>query len=317
MDPIATAPSGTEANAAGFAFRSAFVETAADRAALPAEALIQIAFDIPRAIEMALATVTRIIPLMAAIAELPVEHALIERLEAYTLAAAYAHARYRRAVPSREALEAVHAEAVKRRARLYSDASNLIQHELLHAGCLDKLKNRAGFLNVGYELMALVDLLRSAPHVAGRMATLPDELDRAEQVASELIGLVAARTKPNRGAERARAISLMVNAYEEVRRAVQFLRYRKGDADRFAPSLYSAKQRRRKPVEVRDEVVEAATDTLATQVNAVMQVRTETTRSPAARSPRVQTPHVPSDGTPHTQNLLPAHERVAAEPDLL
>ena len=45
---------------------------------------------------------------------------------------------------------------------------------------------------------------------------------------------------------RQRAFTLLVTAYDEVRRAVTFVRWAEGDADAFAPSLY-AKSRKRRP----------------------------------------------------------------------
>jgi hypothetical protein len=48
-------------------------------------------------------------------------------------------------------------------------------------------------------------------------------------------------------AQRHRAYTLFVRAYDEVRRAVSFLRWRKGDADDIIPSIYSVRAARPRP----------------------------------------------------------------------
>jgi hypothetical protein len=46
---------------------------------------------------------------------------------------------------------------------------------------------------------------------------------------------------------RQQAFTLLVKAYDETRRAVSFLRWREGDADTIAPSLYAGRGGRGKP----------------------------------------------------------------------
>lgn len=44
---------------------------------------------------------------------------------------------------------------------------------------------------------------------------------------------------------RQHALALLVNAYDEVRRGVSFLRWREGDVETIAPSLYTGRPRRK------------------------------------------------------------------------
>lgn len=51
-------------------------------------------------------------------------------------------------------------------------------------------------------------------------------------------------TKEANALERQQAYTLFVNAYDQIRRAISFLRWDQGDADEIAPSLFGGKKRR-------------------------------------------------------------------------
>jgi len=79
---------------------------------------------------------------------------------------------------------------------------------------------------------------------------------------------------------------LVVNTYDEVRRAVHYLRWREGDAEEIAPSLYSGRRRRSK----RDEDSEQDQPQLPAsdlRVQQQTQVGTPTAHTPDAAEPKL------------------------------
>lgn len=242
----------TDANATGTLLRAAFLETAAERAALPESELIHLSFDVTLAALIALACAKRIEPLKADIDKLGLDSKLMSRLDVYARAASYAQTVYSISTAPPEALQEVYEEALRYRALLYSDASNLARAGLIDPDAVNLIKNEVGFRNVACDLQRLLELFRvSLARITGRTVTLPEDLEQAELVVTHLLELVAYREQhqqvdPLVAESRLRAVSLMVKAYEQVRRAVQFLRFDLGDADKFAPSIYTAKSSTRR-----------------------------------------------------------------------
>jgi hypothetical protein len=136
-------------------------------------------------------------------------------------------------------------EAIETRQMLRLGAQNLMLHRLLPANTLERLRFRMGYLNVGYDLMTLVDVYRELDAtVAVRSTVSSVQLDRAERVVTELIKLNARRTLEYRSKvddDRRRAFTLLHRAYEELRRALGFLRYYEGGPALIAPALHSSR----------------------------------------------------------------------------
>lgn len=247
MSDLAAASLAQAASTTGFRFREAYLRTAVERTALDPSDLVHLSFDISLAVNIVLAAVPRLAQYKELIAALPLDHELIEALEAFAQAAGHAQALYAIATSPPEELQGVYDNAVVRRTTLRSDVANLAAHGLVNTDAVAAIKSDVGYRNVGYDLMSLVSLLReAAPRIAGRSATLPEELDRAELVANQLVELAARRearqqVDPSVAENRLRAVSLMVKAYDQVRRAIYFIRWDHGDAERIVPSVYTAK----------------------------------------------------------------------------
>jgi hypothetical protein len=80
--------------------------------------------------------------------------------------------------------------------------------------------------------------------ISGKTPLHLDELDRAETLAGRILTAVGEREQgPAIAAAsaqtRQRAFTLFVKAYDQVRRAVQYLRWDEDDIDRIVPSLYA------------------------------------------------------------------------------
>src|SRR5262249_15280667 len=108
-------------------------------------------------------------------------------------------------------------------------------------------KGYFGYKNVAFELVDYANLLkRSWPAIAGKTALTPQEISDAKNLGMRLVHAAGLREQaPLLAAEaakiRAQALVLLIRAYDEVRRAVIFLRWKEGDADSIAPSLYAGR----------------------------------------------------------------------------
>lgn len=85
--------------------------------------------------------------------------------------------------------------------------------------------------------------------IEGKTGLQLSDLDQADQLADEFVSVLGCRKEPiyaatERALERAQAFTLVVRTYEQVRRAVSFLRW--DDRDALAPSLYSGRFKRRR-----------------------------------------------------------------------
>ena len=78
------------------------------------------------------------------------------------------------------------------------------------------------------------------------------ELDEADQLFERITKANAERSQPGRTAiaaddDRRRAYTLVLDAYDQARRAAAFLRWSQQDADKLVPSLWAGRGGRGKP----------------------------------------------------------------------
>ena len=148
-------------------------------------------------------------------------------------------------------LEELNLEATQTRARAISDLRNLATHGLIDASRLSEFVGKPGykFVIADMRLCCRVYELEWA-NIDGKTCTTREEVERAAAVVhlmERLIGLRRVRGAKNEwGHLRDRAFTLLFNHYGEARRAVQYLRYPYNDADKFAPSLFKARMKRRR-----------------------------------------------------------------------
>jgi hypothetical protein len=257
-EPSADPPHAEMEPTTGLHFSEAFHASAAARAAITPAEFVRLTFDVTLSVNIVLVAARRIAQFEAEIAQLPVDHALIAQLDTYAYAVGYAQALYSVAGVSQQ-LQVAYNDALAFRVTLRSDAANLSNHGIVHQDEVLAVKTEVGYRNVGYDLLALVSILRKAgPRAAGRTAILPRDLDRAEKVATQLLELTALKEQrqhgdPRAAEDRLRAITLMVKSYNQARRALHFWRWDYGDADEIAPSIYTARSAKRRGVEVVEE----------------------------------------------------------------
>ena len=166
----------------------------------------------------------------------------LRRLRPLALAAWLAHARARAVVTSDE-VTPLATEAFEWRARLLAAVDALVAF-----GCLDArqvapfragpARDRRGAADT---LLGLADLLEQRwERVEGSTPLKRPDLDRARVVALALVealGAAPAVDAVEAATLRTATWTLLFDHYEEVRRAVAWLRWRDGDADTLAPPL--------------------------------------------------------------------------------
>jgi hypothetical protein len=136
------------------------------------------------------------------------------------------------------------------RDNLITDAQALVQRKVLAGDALDGLKGGVAHKNIVGDVLTLTTLFRSHwQTIAGRTCVTEAELDEADAALDTLMTHLGMRdqtpaTKEATALDRQKAYTLFVNAYDQVRRAVSFLRWTQDDADEIAPSLFGGKKRK-------------------------------------------------------------------------
>ena len=227
---------------------SAFASVAHELAALPVESLLRPTVDITRAAATALAAVPAIRSLrseiVAALPSFPIEQ--LDRLEIYALAAWYADVR---ASDPGATARTLAAEGAPLRAELRLAAAALADRGFVEPAAIAGAGSGIGHLDVASGLLKLSTALAHVwPAIEGHTALTRERIDRATALGTELLVAVGARERLDRPAvlDRIRAFTLFMGAYDTCRRAIAAVRWREGDADRIAPSVF-ARRGRRKP----------------------------------------------------------------------
>lgn len=178
-----------------------------------------------------------------------VDQKKIAGLEEYTMAAIEAQSRWVTAMTPPEDIVVLNEEALVMRDLLRSDARLLAKRGLIAPERLALFKGHIGYKNVGFELIGWANLMRdcwSAIH--DRTPTTKAEVQRAKELGERLIYAAGFReqapvVQTEAAKLRQQAFTLMLNAYDETRRAISFLRWHEGDAEAIAPSLYAGRRR--------------------------------------------------------------------------
>lgn len=233
------------------AFSAAYERRLAEIRAVPDEALIVMNLDVHASVATVLGALPEILALRKEMAKLPnLNQALVDGLEDYAQAAAEANSRFVTATAPAEDIVALNAEAMKLRETIRSDAIALANRGLIDASKLKAFQGLVGYKNVGFELIDWANLMRDAWAVVnGKTALTADEIHKAKDVGERLVRAAGLREQgPAVLADVARirqqSFSLLVTAYDEVRRAISFIRWKEDDIETIAPSLYGGRNRR-------------------------------------------------------------------------
>jgi hypothetical protein len=225
--------------------------------AIEAGAMVPMTHDIPSMVATVLGAVVNIGTLRPAIAALPnTDVACFDELEDCARALIHANMLYQLAMKPSEPVAVMADRAVQLRATLYSDAVALENRELLGGDELTNYRGTPGYKVIAADLVLLAGLLRRAwPAIEGKTAIRESDLADANTIANTLLTAVGVRERaPALIAETSQtrlvAYNLLLQRYDDVRRAISYLRWREDDVDDFAPSLYAGRNNgnhRRRP----------------------------------------------------------------------
>jgi len=232
----------------------AYARCESEMLALDPRTFVTINLDVPSVVTVALNAIGKIRTFRPRIEDRlrDFDFERFDKLEDYTRALAQAHAMSIAAAAPTGTLVELNQEAIKIREALVADAVSLSRHGYIDPTRLDDLSGATGYKNVAFDLLAMVGLFHEswsevAPHTPVKLA----DLRQAARIADGIIELLGAReaasAKAAHAAEmRVRAFTLFMNAYDDARSAVTYLRWREGDADSFAPSVYTVRKNARK-----------------------------------------------------------------------
>jgi hypothetical protein len=235
-------------------YREAYENALPAANALSVEELIAVNIDVPTSVTTAIGALPEILALRASVAkDLPnFDIKWFDQLETYTRATGHAHALYMGSAAPPEAILALNEQGVTLRDLLYSDAVALSNRGIINGEKLVEFKANVGYKNLAFDLLGLSAVLRGNwSLISTKTAIQVSELDTAESIGEQLVSALGTRERaPATAAEQAqlrqRSFTLFVRAYDQVRRAVSFLRWDENDVDRIAPSLYAGRNTGRK-----------------------------------------------------------------------
>ncbi|HEY5957261.1 MAG TPA: hypothetical protein VIV60_11935 [Polyangiaceae bacterium] len=193
----------------------------------------------------------------------------LDNLETYAMAATQTQTVFQGASLPPEQFNELVSEATGLRETLLSDATALANRGFVSNAKLGLLKGSHGFRNIASDVLTLANMIRGNwKNVAGKTGVTEAELDRAEIIGDQLINDIGVReqaptTMAAESLERQQAYTLLVRAYDQLRRGLTYLRWDEGDADDIAPSLYGGR-RRKSGTDIEKPVTEPTTTTTTT-----------------------------------------------------
>lgn len=222
-----------------------------EMAALDPMGLSPINIDIPQSVAVVLGVLPGIVELRGPIAKALPDHpmASLDKLEAYTLAAYHTYILALTPDAAEDRVAALLEEAAPLRANLLSDAEALARRGRLDPETVAAIRAGQGNVDTANDLVALSALFTTEwAKIHDKTAATLEEVHRAGELGPLLLAALGAREHgPVETAfaadQKRRAFTLFIRAYDEVRRAVTYLRWHEGDAAEIAPSLYSGRQR--------------------------------------------------------------------------
>ncbi len=171
----------------------------------------------------------------------------LDRLDLLARATLQAAARHR-VVESGAGLPELVERVAACRELLRAEVRSLIARKLLPAGVVGELTRGQGYKNISFDVLQLVAALRDSwDELRTKTGLTRLDLDEAERGAHQLVTMVGTRKQRGRSASaelRLRAYTLMASTYDDARRAITFLRWKDGDADDIAPSLFRGRGHR-------------------------------------------------------------------------
>ncbi|HEY5958566.1 MAG TPA: hypothetical protein VIV60_18520 [Polyangiaceae bacterium] len=290
-------------------FRDAFVRLTNDIRAVPEEQYLQINVDVASSVTTILGAWPEIRNMRAELLQyMPnFDIAILDHLESYALALGHAQTLYQTATAPSASLIALGTETEKVREVFLAEIKMQMARGLIDAAATKDLKGVNGYKNVAFDVFALSNILRNNwTKIAGRTSVTTDELDAAEVLADKLVTAVGEREQaPTTAAEAVRdrqgAYTLLMNAYDEVRWAIGYLRRKEGDIEDIAPSLYLGRGSGKKKEEKNPQPIAPTAPTAPTTTTTTTQPVTSGSTTAGATGTAQKEPPNPSATGPYMQ----------------
>ncbi len=238
-------------------FYSSFQSIRAELESLTPEQLVAINIDVHGAVQTALGCMPELAghrdAIRARFGAEWVEH--LDKLEVYAQAAVQAHGEFLGAQTSSAELQELSRQLVEIRDILVTDATSLVKRKVIDPQALAGLRGTVGFRNQVLDVIQLTAMFRRNWGAVREITPVKiEDLERAETLTTELTRAAGIREQGAASSTsvaemRQRAFTLFVRTYDELRRAMSFLRWHEGDVDEIIPSLYAGRGGRGKRVE--------------------------------------------------------------------
>ncbi len=232
----------------------AYERVLAEILAVPENELLPITVDIVSSTTTVLGTLPEIKAMRPQIAEAwrNFDFTRFDKLEDYALALTHANYIYLGSAKPKRPLTELGSELSALRDRLLADAWCLANHGLINPERLKGCKASKSYRAIATDVLTIGGVFRDRwRDLAGKTPVTPEFLESAGKKALALMAAIGEKKQaPAMMVEaaqvRKRAYTLFMSAYEEVRRAIVYLRGKFGDADQIAPSLYRGRGGRRR-----------------------------------------------------------------------
>jgi len=239
-------------------FHAALVAVGAELAAIPAGELLPVNLEVHAAVVTALGVQAELQTHRESVREWFGDEwvTMIDSLPTYAKAAAQAHGEYLATQNNSTEVNAVSKELVEVREILFTDATSLVNRKRLDPGALSGLRGNVGFRNQVTDVVQLTAVFRRQwESVRGMTPVTMSDIERGESLATKLTQLLGMREQGSLettgvGETRQRAFTKFVGTYDQLRRAMTFLRWDEGDVDSIIPSLWAGRGGRGKRSDV-------------------------------------------------------------------
>jgi hypothetical protein len=247
IEPSTSTPTAESPPAPQRAYQ-AYLDTLEERRAVPTANLLQVNLDIPAIYAIGMGASPKIKAFRDQLATLPeINVASLDKLPTYALALFQANGMHLAASTPKESLPALYERGYQRREQMILDLTPLAARGIIDGEPLKTLKGTNGYMNLASDLMTLSSLARNDwDKINGKCSLEFSEIEEAADLGQRIGASVGIRDQSAPAVTEAadireRAFTLFVNAYDQARRGLSFLRWNEGDVDQIAPSLYGGR----------------------------------------------------------------------------
>ena len=230
--------------------RVAYDEVRAEAESLPSARVRSFRIDVTHAYAIALHVCPKLASLRSQLAALlGFDVQRFDRLPVYAAAAMCASIEARTTVPSDSDLTRLAKAGFVLRKELLTSARIFVTRGIIDRRALESLHRPSGFMHLAADLMLLGELFAVVwPQVAQRTVITEQDLSDAQAIAYQISARAVGKKRTPaeiRAARdmRDRMFTLFLEAYEDTRIAVQYLRREAKDADQFTPPLVRRKRK--------------------------------------------------------------------------